>query len=106
MISAIASSGTVLSNKLLSNLEAAAQVNTKAAYLAVDGVNASLADAAMQATIQAYEVSFKTVYLCTIAFGCLALLAASLVKETDRAKWNNERAVILKNELKDTKGQA
>jgi len=32
---------------------------------------------------EAYSASFKTVYLVTIAFGCLAILASSLTKDVD-----------------------
>lgn len=101
MTTAIINSGVSFSETLLSDLEAAAQLNTVQAYTSVDGVSSALAIAAKEAMTKAYEQSFRLVYLCTIGFGCLALLAAASIKETDRAKWNNDRAVILKNEKRE-----
>ena len=100
MTKAIDSAGVPYSNELMAGLIKAAQTNTAAAYNAVTGITPALASSAAMATKLAYVHGFKIVYLVAIAFGALAILASLCTVSTDRKLKNNQRAVVLKNELK------
>ena len=100
MTKAIDSAGVPYSRELLAGLIKAAQTNTAAAYNAVTGITPALASSAAMATKLAYVNGFKIVYLVAIAFGALAILASLCTVSTDRKLKNNQRAVVLKNELK------
>ncbi|KAF9879319.1 hypothetical protein CkaCkLH20_02862 [Colletotrichum karsti] len=99
MRSAIRASGVDFSEGLLAGLVAAAQTNTAAAYASVAGVTPRLAGLAVEATKQSYVAGFRLVYLVAIGFGVAATVAAMCTVSTDRAKKNNERAIIMKNEV-------
>lgn len=102
MTDAIKSAGVPFSEQLLAGLVKAGQANTAAAYNAVKGITPALAAAAALATKLAYVQAFRLVYLVAIGFGGAAIIAAMCTTSTDRAKKNNERAVILKNEVKES----
>ncbi|KAB5513242.1 fungal trichothecene efflux pump [Coniochaeta sp. 2T2.1] len=76
----------------------AAKVNTAAAYAKVPGMTKALEEAARMAVKLSYVQAFKLVYLVAIGFGGAAIIAASLTKNTDTSRKNDERAVVLKNE--------
>ncbi|KJR86889.1 siderophore iron transporter [Sporothrix schenckii 1099-18] len=99
MTEAIQQSGVPFSDALLSSLVKAAATNTLAAYEKVAGVTPELAALAVNATKQSYVKGFSLVYLVAIAFGVLATGAALCTVSTDRAKKNNERAVVMMNEV-------
>lgn len=99
MRAAIAASDVPYSDDLLSDLVAAASTNTLAAYEAVAGVTAALAEQAVVATQQAYVRGFSLVYLVAIAFGVLATAASLCTVSTDRKKKSGEPAVRMKNEV-------
>ncbi len=99
MKDAISDSGVAYSDSLLAGLVKAATVNTAAAYQKVAGVTPQLAALAIEATKQSFVKGFSLVYLVAIAFGLLAAGASLCTVSTDRAKKNNARAVIMKNEV-------
>lgn len=104
MTAAISKSGVPYTEGLLKSLVAAAQVNTAAAYNAVSGITPSLSSLAMEATKQSYVKGFSLVYLVAIGFGAVATIAAACTVSTDRSKKNNDRAVIMKNEVAKNEG--
>lgn len=99
MTQAITDSGVAYSDALLSGLVKAATTNTLAAYEKVAGVTPQLAALAIDATKQSYVKGFSLVYLVAIAFGVLAAGASLCTVSTDRSKKNNQRAVIMMNEV-------
>jgi hypothetical protein len=99
MTAAIRASDVEFSETLLSNLVKAAQVNTAAAYRAVGGVTPRLVQLATDATKESYVKGFSLVYLVAIGFGVAATVAAACTVSTDRSKKNNDRAVIMKDEV-------
>ncbi|ROT42671.1 MFS general substrate transporter [Sodiomyces alkalinus F11] len=99
LTAAIEASDVPYSDTLLSDLTSAAVVNTRAAYTAVAGATPDLVDRAVEAAREAYVKGFSLVYLVAIAFGALATIAAACTVSTDRSKKNNDRAIIMKNEV-------
>ncbi|CAK7198047.1 hypothetical protein SEUCBS139899_000705 [Sporothrix eucalyptigena] len=99
MTEAINASGVPYSDSLLAGLVKAATTNTLAAYEKVAGVTPQLAELAINATKQSYVKGFSMVYLVAIAFGVLATGASLCTVSTDRSKKNNDRAVIMMNEV-------
>ncbi|KAF5511964.1 Trichothecene efflux pump TRI12 [Colletotrichum aenigma] len=99
MKSAIDASGVDFSESLLAGLVKAAGTNTAAAYGAVAGATPRLTTLAIEATKQSYVAGFRLVYLVAIGFGVAATVASMCTVSTDRAKKNNERAIVLKNEV-------
>ena len=99
MKAAIEASGVTYSDSLYAALLKAAKTNTAAAYNSVTGVTPRLAALAQDATKQAYVKGFSLVYLVAIAFGVAATVAAMCTLSTDRSKKNNDRAVVMKNEV-------
>lgn len=99
MKSAIDASGVDFSESLLAGLVKAAGTNTAAAYGAVAGATPRLTTLAIEATKQSYVAGFRPVYLVAIGFGVAATVASMCTVSTDRAKKNNERAIVLKNEV-------
>ena len=81
------------------SLLAAAQVNTEAAYSQVPGITDGITASSQWAVKMSYVEGFKLVYLISIAFGGLATIAAFCTKNTDTRRKNNDRAVVLKNEV-------
>lgn len=102
--SAIDASDVEFSEGLLASLINAAQPKTAAAYSAVSGVTPRLTALAIKATKQSYVQGFRLVYLVAIGFGVAATVAAMCTLSTDRAKKNNERAIITKNEVDREEG--
>lgn len=80
-------------------LLAAAETNTAAAYAQVPDITDEIIDASQMAVKLSYVEAFKMVYLVSIAFGGVAIIAAFSTKNTDSAKKTNQRAVVLKNEV-------
>lgn len=87
------------SEGLLDELVGAAAVNTRAAYEAVAGATPDLVDRVIEAAREAYVQGFSLVYLVAIAFGVLATIAAACTVSTDMSKKNNQRAIVMKNEV-------
>ncbi|KXJ94799.1 fungal trichothecene efflux pump [Microdochium bolleyi] len=104
LTAAISASNVPYSDSLLSALVKAAATNTAAAYNAVQGMTPELAANAMNAVRQSYVQGFRLVYLIAIAFGALAVMAAACTVSTDRSKKNNDRAVVMKNEVENRAG--
>lgn len=100
MTHAIEKAGMDVSDSLLQQLITAAATNTRAAYGTVTGATPELVDQAVDAAREAYVQGFELVYLIAIAFGVLATIAAACTVSTDRSKKNNDRAIIMKDEVK------
>lgn len=100
MTAAIEASDVEFSETILQQLVKAATVNRRATYEAVSGVTPDLVDRAIEAARESYVKGFSLVYLVAIAFGVMATIAAACTVSTDRSKKNNDRAVVMKDELK------
>jgi hypothetical protein len=98
-------SSVTYSESLLQNLITAAATNTEAAFSAVRGATPELVDAALYATKLAHAESFRLVYLIAIGFGGLATICAFCTVSTDESRKNSNRAVVLKNEVRERKGE-
>lgn len=100
MTAALEASNVAFSESTLQELITAAATNTRAAYGAVTGATPDLVSKAIDATRASYVQSFRLVYLIAIAFGVLATIAAACTVSTDRSKKNNDRAIVMKDEVK------
>lgn len=100
MTAAIEASDVEFSDSLLQQLVLAAKTNTRAAYQAVSGATPDLVERASEAARESYVKGFSLVYLVAIAFGVLATIAAACTVSTDRSKKNNDRAILMKDEVK------
>ena len=87
-----------LSPKVANALLEAAALNTADAYEEVKGVTPHILGETELAVKQAYVQAFKLVYLVAIAFGVLAIIAATFTKTIPRERKTQERAVRLENE--------
>ena len=90
--------GFGLSQSAEKALLAAAEVNTDSAYATVPGITDDVTAASQMAVKLSYVEAFKLVYLVSLAFGGLAIIAAFSTRSTDSKRKTNERAVVLKNE--------
>jgi hypothetical protein len=91
----IAAANNLSAQALLS----AARTNTAAAYAKVPGINPSIQSMATLAVKLSYVQAFRLVFLIAIAFGVSAIIAAACTRSTNVATKNNDRAVVLKNEM-------
>ncbi len=57
---------------------------TAAALDAVPGINDTIAEAVTEGTLQAYHMAFKVVFLSSIAFGGVAIIASAFVQDIDK----------------------
>lgn len=81
------------------DLIAAAALNTPDAYAEVPGgVSDSVIAAAGMAVKYAYVDAFRLVYLVALAFGGLAIIAASFTKTIPKESKTNQRAIHMENE--------
>lgn len=99
MTTALENSNVRFSESTLQELIIAAATNTRAAYEAVTGATPDLVERAIDSARASYVEGFKLVYLIAIAFGVLATIAAACTVSTDRSKKNNDRAIVMKNEV-------
>jgi hypothetical protein len=76
----------------------AAKLNTAAAYKKVPGISAQVISASQWAVKLSYTEAFRVVYYTALGFALLAVISASLVRNTDPAKKNMDKAVFLENE--------
>ncbi|KAH8176647.1 fungal trichothecene efflux pump (TRI12) domain-containing protein [Sarocladium implicatum] len=97
-----AADGTGFSGSM-DSLLAAAQVNTLAAYQAVDGISNATIAAAQDAVLQSNSTAYQMVYLVAIAFGVCAIAAALSVKPIQQSQRSNNTAARLENEGPDGK---
>ncbi|KAI1321279.1 hypothetical protein F5Y16DRAFT_416957 [Xylariaceae sp. FL0255] len=67
-------------------------INTAAAYMAVNGTTPELVSLAEKATKMDYVKGFSLVYLISILFSVLAIIAYAYTVSVDMAKKNNSRA--------------
>ena len=81
----------------------AAALNTEEAYAAVPSVSPAVIADTVMAVKLAYVQGFKLVYLVAIAFGCLAIIAASFTKSIPRERKTLVRAVRMENEAQGPK---
>lgn len=78
----------------------AASANTAAAYAKVPGITTQIISASQFAVKLAYTHAFKVVYYTALGFAVLAIISALMVSNTDPAKKNLNKAVMLENEKK------
>lgn len=105
MTEALRDSDVSFSEGTLAELIAAGTTNTRAAYEAVSGATPDLVERAIDAARSSYVAGFKLVYLVAIGFGVAATIAAACTVSTDRSKKNNDRAIVMKTEVKKMEGQ-
>ncbi|ETN39002.1 uncharacterized protein HMPREF1541_07044 [Cyphellophora europaea CBS 101466] len=96
--------GTDFDPKNLATLAQAAAINTAAAYKKVPGISDQIVAASQWAVKLAYVEAFKVVYYTALGFALLAIGSALLVSNTDPAKKNMDKAVILENEKQSASG--
>ena len=81
----------------------AAALNTPEAYDAVPGITPAIISDSAMAVKYAYVVAFKLVYLVALAFGGLAIIAASFTRSIPKERKTMVRAVRMENEAKGPK---
>lgn len=84
-------------------LLAAAAVNTAEAYEAVPGISPRIITEAVMAVKFAYVDAFRLVYLVAIAFGVLAIIAASFTRTIPKERKTMVRAIRMENEASGPK---
>ncbi|EEY23513.1 conserved hypothetical protein [Verticillium alfalfae VaMs.102] len=99
LTAAIEASDVEFSEGLLQSMIKAATLNTRTAYEAVSGATPDLVDRVIEGARESYVQGFSLVYLVAIAFGVCATIAAACTVSTDRSKKNNDRAVVMKDEV-------
>ncbi|KAG7143054.1 Trichothecene efflux pump TRI12 like protein [Verticillium longisporum] len=99
LTAAIQASDVEFSEGLLQSMIKAATLNTRTAYEAVSGATPDLVDRVIEGARESYVQGFSLVYLVAIAFGVCATIAAACTVSTDRSKKNNDRAVVMKDEV-------
>ena len=85
------------------DLLAAAALNTPEAYGAVPGITPGIITDSAMAVKYAYVVAFKLVYLVALAFGGLAIIAASFTRSIPKERKTLVRAVRMENEASGPK---
>ena len=85
------------------DLLAAAAVNTPDSYEAVPGITPKIIAEAAMAVKYAYVDAFKLVYLVAIAFGVLAIIAASFTRTIPKERKTQVRAIRMENEASGPK---
>ncbi|KAK0386633.1 hypothetical protein NLU13_6468 [Sarocladium strictum] len=100
MTEALRDSDVSFSEKTLAELVKAGTTNTRAAYQAVSGATPDLVERAIDAARSSYVAGFRLVYLVAIGFGVAATIAAACTVSTDRSKKNNDRAIVMKSEVR------
>ena len=87
-----------LSSKTAKALLEAAALNTADAYETVPNLTPKILAETELAVKQAYVQAFRLVYLVAVAFGVLAIIAASFTRTIPREKKTRERVVRMENE--------
>lgn len=77
----------------------ASATNTQAAYKAVAGTTPQVISAAQLAVKLTYLDSFHLVFLISIAFGGVAIIAGLATKSVEGKKKSKSRAVTMENEI-------
>lgn len=77
----------------------AAAVNTAKAYAMVPGLTKDVEAATVESVKQAWVKSYREVYLVSIAFGAVALIASCFIRSIPLEKKTGEVAVRLENEM-------
>ncbi|KAK3703014.1 hypothetical protein LTR37_014744 [Vermiconidia calcicola] len=83
---------------MVPNLLAAAGLNTAEAYEAVPGLTPEIIAASQMAVKFAYVDAFKLVYLVALAFGGIAIVAASFTLTIPKERKTTERAINMECE--------
>ena len=92
-----------LPSSSLTDLLEAVSAGTTAAYDAVPGMTASILGKVTEAVKTAYSQSFRTVFLASIAFGGLSVIAACFAEGVD-ARFTKDVAAMLGGVDGDGKG--
>ncbi|KAM0327457.1 hypothetical protein ACHAQA_005745 [Verticillium albo-atrum] len=100
LTAAIEASDVEFSEGLLQSMIKAATLNTRTAYESVSGATPDLVDRVIEGARESYVQGFSLVYLVAIGFGICATIAAACTVSTDRSKKNNDRAVVMKDEVR------
>lgn len=82
----------------ISDLLAAAETNTDAAYQQIPGITDQAIRAVQAAVKEANAVSYQRVYEIAVVFGGLAILTALTTRDIDKKKKTSETAVQLENQ--------
>ncbi|KAF2496742.1 MFS general substrate transporter [Lophium mytilinum] len=91
-------------------LIAAAKLGTAKAYAAVPGITPAIEGAIALANKEAYLQAFHVVFLASLAFGCIGVVAAFFTESVDTRKYTKRTFAVVenehKNEVQDVKGEA
>lgn len=89
-----------LPSSTLSQLTAAARLNTAAAYRAIPGITPAIQAAATLANKQAYLTGAHLSYQVALAFGILGVIAATFLSSVDTRKYTDKTVAVQQHDLK------